>query len=419
MKQLHQTTSDLTCCQTADTLDKYVCFLFHWNFFHELTKLWSASQQARCIEAGPNPDTLYQVYCTKLRNNLETTKFTLASLIQTYWKLLQQIFQVLDSIDEKDSCTLGGTLAVLSLQKIWNSVAGMDNHCGFAQFLQPWQCSHWDANHRLCFSCATCTSAVDIDMLAHVLIVVMVSSRCLWFEKSLDRTCTSDLVQASWHESSNSTSRAVAHGTKVTWVLPTRLCKANIAWRKVADFLYACSRVPMIAHHTILFSQSLNRFSLCHFRASQLLWAFHQTTSKTTQTFAFLQWSLLGLLVDHLADVKVGSASLSRHVTNHMCWLLRHRHLKQRQHEYQIQTRNGNTSSMTQKQISNSNSIDGNINRVFDLSDLNQQPAFASCLRKMPLKTNHLKLNEDQVWQNSFWHQTSTDDSLKWSMVGH
>ena len=30
---------------------------------------------------------------------------------------------MLDRIDEKDSSTLGGTLAVLSVQKIWNSVA--------------------------------------------------------------------------------------------------------------------------------------------------------------------------------------------------------------------------------------------------------------------------------------------------------
>lgn len=210
----------------------------------------------------------------------------LASLIQTYSRYSKCLTALMKKTPApwvahwlSCHCKRYGTL--------W--LACMDNHCGFAQFLPPWQCSHWDANHRRCFSCTTCTSAVDIDMFAHVfMIVVMVSSRCLWFEKSLDRRCTSDLVQSSWHDSSNSTSKALAYGTKVTPVLPTKLCKANISWHKVADFLYACSRVSMIAQHTILFSQSLNsnRFSLCHLWASgpnmeNSYMALHQTEQKS------------------------------------------------------------------------------------------------------------------------------------------
>ena len=70
---------------------------------------------------------------------------------------LQHIFQVLDRIDEKDSSTLGGHWLSCQCKRygtLW--LACMGNHCGFAQFLPPWQCSHWDANHWQCFSCTTC-----------------------------------------------------------------------------------------------------------------------------------------------------------------------------------------------------------------------------------------------------------------------
>ena len=167
------------------------------------------------------------------------------------------------------------------------------------------------------------------------------------------------MVHSSWHDSSNSTSQALAYGTKVTPVLPTKLCKANISWHKVADLLYACSRVSMIAQHIILFSQSLNsnRFSLCHFWVSGPEMA--HSCMALHQTFASLQWSWIIKFTarsarrsDH-ADVKIGSDSLSWHVTNHMCWLFFRHLIKQRQHEYQLHTWNRNTSSMTQTQISN------------------------------------------------------------------
>ena len=96
-----------------------VCFLFHWNFFSWAAQAllrqsvssvhWSQTQSWHTVSS-----LLY-----KVRKQLGNHKVH----VGIFNSNLQQIFQVLDSIDEKDSSTLGGTLAVLSLQKIWNSVA--------------------------------------------------------------------------------------------------------------------------------------------------------------------------------------------------------------------------------------------------------------------------------------------------------